>query len=576
MAEATQLVGMPRPQDTPTPVPESFWDEIAGHAPKVWLVTAIAALIGNGMAFAGDLAALPAEHIKTGLALRTVSQLYFAVGLWLGLAAKPWVSKHYRALMMGVFPAITIPVSLNGHWAGANGDLYWFGILQLQLGASTFFSIPTPLFLAGAWLSNLAYVLVRIGWAQRPPTNNDVNVVIGLVIFGFLASVTHYVILSFRRESHAQRHQLYVQHRQKTQILSSITDAFFALDRDWRVVYMNAAAEKIMANLRPAGSMLSRQLWEEFPGLADSLMHDEFHRAVQMQTPVSYEEFYPLLDREVEVKAFPAHDGLSVYFHDVTDLKRTQKALEEARDNLEARVQERTQALQQALAQLQEEAERRQTVSLRLQSSLAEKEVLLREVHHRSKNNMQVLSSLIRLQAESVQNESDRLAFRESEHRIRAMALVHEKLYQSNDLSHVDLSAYLRELIHQLVPAYASRPIQLKVDAQGVRLGIDAAVAIGLIASELVTNALRHAFAQVERPTLDVLLRWQDDSAPPSFVLDVIDNGCGLPKDYAPERATSLGFQLVRALANNQLGGTVEVDSTPQGTRVSVRFRESR
>lgn len=539
------------PLQTPKRVPDSFWDEVALGAPRVWFITCVAALVGSALAIGGDWTNLPPDRRWWGLALRCGSILYFAIGLFLASRSPECVRKHYQGLMLGVFPAVAIPVSLNGHWAGAHGNLYWFGILQLQLGASTFFLIPAPLFLIGAWLSNLLYLVIRLGFPTRPLDNDDANVVIGLVIFGILASFTHHVILLSRRQNHEQRRQLWLQHEQKAEILSSITDAFFALDREWRVVFMNAAAENIMSVLRPAGSLLSKRLWDEFPGLHDSLMHREFHRAVLTQEPVCYEEYYPLLDREVEVKAFPARDGLAVYFHDVTDLKRTQQALEEAKQGLEERVRDRT---------------------ARLATSVAEKEVLLREVHHRSKNNMQVLSSLMRLQASALENPQARLAFRESEHRIRAMALVHERLYQSDDLSRVDLRAYLTQLVNQLVQAYATRRVQTVVEVEDLHLAIDTAVPCGLITNELVANAVRHAFAQTDEPRVQVTLHALKLGDKPGVELAVIDNGCGLPEGFDPSRTTSLGFHLVSALGVNQLGGTLTIGKPSIGADVRIWF----
>lgn len=596
MPDRAALVELPLPQAPPAPVPESFWAEVEAAAPRVWLVTCIAALVGSGLAMAGDFAALPLELRSSGLLVRAASMLYFAVGLWLGIAKKAWVSQHYRLLMMGVFPAVTIPVSLNGHWAGAAGDLYWFGILQLQLGASTFFSIPTPLFLAGAWLSNAGYLVARLGFADRPLTTDDGNVVVGLLIFGFLASVTHYVILMFRRESHKQRRQLYLQHQQKAQILASITDAFFALDHDWRVVFMNTAAEEIMAKLRPAGSMLSRQLWEEFPGLNDSLMYDEFHRAVESQIPVSYQEFYPLLDREVEVKAFPARDGLAVYFHDVTDLKRTQRALEEVRDNLEQRVSERTKELEEALVRLQAVAEERQAVSQQLQGSLAEKRQLaasLQAALERERTQLardlhdelgQVLTHL-RLELAWLQGhpigDPDKISKLSAEllevvdgalHSVRRIATdLRPPILDEGDVSSaIDWQCRL----------FAQRSrcqvhLDLGLSPQGVRgIGKDGATALFRILQEALTNVARHAQATA------VFVELTDDGK--AALLRVRDDGVGLGPGRGqgsgrdgdgPSDLGGLGILGMRERAS-ALGGSLQVRTaaTDRGVEVEVRM----
>lgn len=555
-----ELPTLPLPAHPPARVAEDFWEEEAGHAPRVFSIVCAVVAVAYLLGFAGDLENLPPHWLTAGLALRATSFALLVTGIVLALRAPAFVHRHYRGLFAITFAVVAAPISVIGRLAGERGDLYWMGVLQLLLGGSTFFSLPMPLYLGTAWGCCAFYLACRLApphvWDHR-----DFNVVVGIVIFGFLASITHWVILRGKLASHEQRRRLWLLHEQKSAILSSITDAFFALDRGWRVVFMNAAGAKLVENLRPGGALLGKQLWEEFPGLLDSLMHDNFLWAMRQRVPVRYEEFYPLLGRDMEVKAFPARDGLAVYFHDVTELKRSQRELEQAKQGLEERVSERTRDLAEA--------------KVRLEASLAEKEVLLREVHHRSKNNMQVLSSLIRLQAEGVRGDSDREALRASERRIRAMALVHEKLYRAEDLSRVDLGAYLRDLVGQLVPAFAQTPVRVRVSADGVPASIDTAVACGLLVNELVSNAVRHAFASVAEPAVEVVL--QCNRAPaPSFELTVADNGPGLPAGFDPEGARSLGFQLVRTIARNQLGGELKVESSASGLSVRVRFPEKR
>ncbi len=198
----------PPPPQPPATVPESFWDDVASGAPRVWLVTCIGALCGSILALAGDYTDIRPDLRPLGLAARGASIAAFATGIWLARNRATFVRRHYQALMFAVFPAVAIPVTLNGALAAEHGNLYWFGILQLDLAASTFFLIPARLFLTGAWLSTAAYVAVRLGFATRPLNVEDANVVIGLVIFGILASITHHVILSSRRENHTQRRAL--------------------------------------------------------------------------------------------------------------------------------------------------------------------------------------------------------------------------------------------------------------------------------------------------------------------------------------------------------------------------------
>jgi two-component sensor histidine kinase/CheY-like chemotaxis protein len=194
----------------------------------------------------------------------------------------------------------------------------------------------------------------------------------------------------------------------------------------------------------------------------------------------------------------------------------------------------------------------------RLRASLREKEILLQEVHHRVKNNLQVIASLLRLQASTIADPALHELFRESQNRVHAMALVHEQLYQALDLAQVDFAAYLRELATSVLRSYETQFAQvgLAFDADTVvALGIDTAIPLGLILTELVSNSLKHAFPDGRTGTLTVGLH--ADAA--TVTLKVRDDGVGLPGSFDLQTAGSLGLQLVGDLAE-QLGGTVTIN----------------
>ena len=190
-------------------------------------------------------------------------------------------------------------------------------------------------------------------------------------------------------------------------------------------------------------------------------------------------------------------------------------------------------------------------------SSLQEKEVMLKEIHHRVKNNMQIVSSLLNLQLDQLQDDKSRSLFIESQNRIASMALVHEKLYQSNDLAQIDFTDYLRELTENLVGTVGAnaRNISLQLMSSEVRLGIDTAIPCGLIANELVSNAYKHGFPQggPGRVTLSF-----ERLADGRLRLEVADTGRGIPADVDLKKTKSLGMQLVHTLVR-QLHGTIEV-----------------
>ena len=202
-----------------------------------------------------------------------------------------------------------------------------------------------------------------------------------------------------------------------------------------------------------------------------------------------------------------------------------------------------------------------------IRASLAEKEVLLKEIHHRVKNNIQVISSLVALQADELQDPAVRAAFQEVTHRVRSMALVHEKLYQGADLSRVEFDQYVRSLLDYLWRAHgaAAAGLKLTLDLEPVSLSLNAAVPSGLILNELVSNALKHAFACRAEGEVAVSLHSGRDSR---LHLCVRDNGTGLPADLDWRQASSLGLRLVQMLAG-QLDATIEV-SGGAGTEFTI------
>ena len=211
-------------------------------------------------------------------------------------------------------------------------------------------------------------------------------------------------------------------------------------------------------------------------------------------------------------------------------------------------------------AALSDITERKQ-VEERLRASLREKEVLLQEIHHRVKNNLQVISSLLRLQSARIDDPHTLGVLTESRDRVRSMALVHEMLYQSENLAQVDFGAYVRNLTGYLIRAYrtSSTRVALRSDVQDVTLGIDLAVPCGLIINELVSNALKHGFPDGRKGEITVKMR--ADSS--TITLMVSDDGVGLPDGLEWQRTDSLGLQLVVMLVE-QLEGGIELESNAE------------
>lgn len=210
----------------------------------------------------------------------------------------------------------------------------------------------------------------------------------------------------------------------------------------------------------------------------------------------------------------------------------------------------------------------------RLRQSLSEKDNLLREIHHRVKNTLQVASSLLSLQAREADSEEVVNDLNEAARRIRGMALVHEKLYQSADLANVEFSEFLKEMVNQLFDSCGLHTgrIELKTEMQPVSLAVDEAVVCGQIASELLSNAIKHAFPEGSPGSIRVSIR---PSGQRGVELQVSDDGIGLPQETAAEDPKSLGMWLVKAFTE-QLGGQVQYDtSSGAGTDVRVNFQRS-
>ncbi len=214
---------------------------------------------------------------------------------------------------------------------------------------------------------------------------------------------------------------------------------------------------------------------------------------------------------------------------------------------------------------------KRKNAELALQKALAEKETLLREIHHRVKNNMQVIVGLLRMHARRTDNPDLTKAFDDCRDRIEAMSLVHEALYQSDDLACIDFAAYLKKLCRNLGQAHDARRkgITLTTSAADVSLDMDQGVAVGMIIAELISNAFKHAFPHNEGGTVSVHLDRPDGE---TVRLIVSDTGGGPPDDFDIHNPASLGMRLVSGAVTRELGGTIDVERD-NGTRFIIRFK---
>ena len=205
-----------------------------------------------------------------------------------------------------------------------------------------------------------------------------------------------------------------------------------------------------------------------------------------------------------------------------------------------------------------------------IKSSLKEKEILLSEIHHRVKNNMQIISSLLKLQSAKIKDEQHVDIFKNAENRIRSMSLIHETLYQSKDFANVDFNGYVKSISNYLLRSYivTSGAIKLNLEIEDITLGLDHSIPCGLIINELVSNSLKHAFPKGREGEIKIALRTINDH---EVELTVSDDGVGIPREIDMGNPETLGLELVQILAENQLDGTLELERDG-GTEFRIRF----
>ncbi|WP_416235745.1 sensor histidine kinase [Nostoc sp. UHCC 0252] len=205
-----------------------------------------------------------------------------------------------------------------------------------------------------------------------------------------------------------------------------------------------------------------------------------------------------------------------------------------------------------------------------MQASLLEKEVLLKEIYHRVKNNLQVISSLLSLQSAYIKDQDDLVIFKQSQQRIASMALVHEKLYQSQDLAKLNFGEYIQDLVTSLFTAYEVNEdaiaLSINIDNQ-VFLGLDTAIPCSLIIHELVSNSLKYAFPAGRNGTIYIEISQSQEN---EVTLVVSDDGIGLPANFNFKNIASLGWQLVDALIN-QISGNINIQGD-MGVECRLRF----
>ncbi len=255
----------------------------------------------------------------------------------------------------------------------------------------------------------------------------------------------------------------------------------------------------------------------------------------------------------------------------IEERRKAEKELERHRDYLEDMVKERTAELAAANEKLKDEIGVRRQVEKKIMAQLREKEILLREVHHRVKNNMQIIESLFKLQSRHVDDEKVREILGDAGNRIRTMALIHEKLYRSTDLAEIEIKDYIGLLVKGLYQAYRVDPERIRpiIECEDVTLDINTAIPFGLIINEIMTNTIKHAFPGDRRGDMRLYI---GETETGEYTATISDNGIGIAEDIDPATTGSLGLHLIDILIRDQLGGEYQI-ARSSGTTYHIKFR---
>jgi two-component sensor histidine kinase len=238
--------------------------------------------------------------------------------------------------------------------------------------------------------------------------------------------------------------------------------------------------------------------------------------------------------------------------------EQTLRELKESHANLDALVKERTEDLS--------------VINEKLTEMLKEKEILMREIHHRVKNNLQIISSLLKLQTEFETRGSVNDVLNETRNRVRSIALVHEQLYASQNLTKISFSTYIRSITQHLRDTYSAgfHNISIRVESEEIEMDISRAIPCGIIINELVTNSLKYAFAEKTGGTIGIVFRALEAGR---FYIEINDDGKGLPVEFNPATAKTFGFQIVSLLAE-QLGASINIERK-NGTAISITIPQN-
>ncbi len=332
-------------------------------------------------------------------------------------------------------------------------------------------------------------------------------------------------------------------------LADNIADVLWVLDIDLNFVYVSPAVENVRGF--SVNEILSMKLEDYL-------------------TPASYNEIVEIHREEMENEKLPAGNKLR---------SRTIELELCLKENKTAIVETIVSFLRDSKGQavgilgVNRDITARKNIEKKIKESLIEKEILLREIHHRVKNNFQIITSLLSLQENKIQDDNLLQIFKDSQNRIRAMALIHERLYQSKNLASINLAEYINLIAHELFETYECSPekIELNINTESVIMGINQAIPCGLIINEILTNSIKYAFPDNYKQNGKINIFLSRIPRSEIVKLSISDNGIGLPVSIDVFNSETLGLQLINMLSRNQLKGRLDVDRK-NGTEFTIEF----
>ncbi|MDI6644319.1 MAG: histidine kinase dimerization/phosphoacceptor domain -containing protein [Methanobacteriaceae archaeon] len=312
-------------------------------------------------------------------------------------------------------------------------------------------------------------------------------------------------------------------------ILSTMSNFLFLLDEEGKIMHVNLKTLEITGYSEK--ELIGESLEMFFKDIDFSNSYLSEMENMQTNLKVKNGESVPVLISSSLIKTSPDDIlGVVMVGNDISQLKKAEEERDRYREHLEDLVKKRTEKLEQMNIQLKKEIIAHEKAEKKLKNSLDEKDILVKEIHHRVKNNLMIISSLLNIQAHQIKDEKTLDIFKESQNLAKSMAIIHERLYRTEDMRKIEFDDYIRELATDLFHTYKlGQGIEIDLDLEHVKIDVDKAIPLGLIINELITNSLKYAFPEGKGK---ISIQFNRLKAKDEFELVISDDGVGLPDNF--------------------------------------------